>query len=764
MIGLCNINRENKEIRDINLSQVTIKDSYQVNSFNKEIDYLKAFDLDKLVAGFLETKGLTPKAQKYSGWEDTEIKGHTLGHYLTAVSQAYGSTQDAELLQRLDYILGELKNAQLENGYLSAFEESLFDNVENKKPAWVPWYTMHKIISGLIQVYRHTKHQVAWDIVTRLGEWVYQRSSRWTEEVHSRVLSVEYGGMNDCLYELYKIHPNEHYLVAASKFDEIKLFEKIVQGHDILNGLHANTAIPKFLGALNRYRVLGESEHFYLEAAIKFWDMVVTHHSYVTGGNSEWEHFGMPDILDAERTNCTCETCNTYNMLKLSHELFKITGEKKYADFYENTFINAILSSQNPDTGMTTYFQPMATGYFKVYSTPFDKFWCCTGTGMENFTKLGSSIYFIKEQTLYVNQYVSSVVSIEDGNMVVTQESDIPNLSKVKFRVDSTGQDCYLDMRFRIPDWANGPVDVWINGKEVMPNKCKGYLSVARQWDNGDVIELNLPCGVTVSSLPDNPKAIAFKYGPIVLSAGLGTEDMQISSTGVMVNIPTKNMPIKDFIVIPELEIHEWIGGIQDNLVREEGRLAFKLKHTDEDHHLIFIPHYMQHKERYGIYWNLVKPNSPELKQLLLQKVEKDKLEEMTIDSILIGNDQYELEHEIQGEQTEAGNFDNLNYRMVQEKGWFSYKMKVDNKEINILQTKYHSRLSGSTVQIYVNNIMIAKETIKPIEPFGIYTKSYCIPLELTQNHNQVTVKFVAEEKEFKGLFDRLIMVRDLDK
>ena len=233
---------------------------------------------------------------------------------------------------------------------------------------------MHKILSGLLSVYTYTKNETAKKVAENLGKWISRRCLGWSEDVRKQVLAVEYGGMNDCLYELYSITQREEFLKAAHQFDEMPLFQQLYEGKDILNGLHANTTIPKVLGALKRYCVLGEEEKFYLIAAEKFWDMVVSHHSYVTGGNSEWEHFGKPDILDGERTSCNCETCNTYNMLKLSKALFEITLERKYADFYENAYLNAILSSQNPETGMTTYFQPMASGYFKVYSTPYDSF------------------------------------------------------------------------------------------------------------------------------------------------------------------------------------------------------------------------------------------------------------------------------------------------------------------------------------------------------------------------------------------------------
>ena len=442
-------------INSFSMSQVKITDPYLINAFQKEIEYLKSFNSDKLLSFFRKTKGLTPKAETYGGWENTEIRGHILGHYLSALAQVYATTQDNAIYERLQYILEELNLCQFDNGYLSAFPEEFFDRVENHQPVCVPWYTMHKIVSGLVNVYKLTKIETALKIVSRLGDWVYNRTNSWTPETHSIVLSVEYGGMNDCMYELFKITKNEKHSFAAHKFDEVELFTQIHAGKDVLNNRHANTTIPKFLGALNRYFVYGESEAFYLDTCKQFWDMVVGNHSYITGGNSEWEHFGEPNILDAERTAANCETCNTYNMLRLTRDLFQITGDKKYSDFYENTFINAILSSQNPNTGMTTYFQPMATGYFKVYSKPFEHFWCCTGTGMENFSKLNDSFYFHEDNKLFVNMYISSSLNWTEKQVQIVQATDIPNSNNACFKI-STKNDIELTLCFCIPGWSKG--------------------------------------------------------------------------------------------------------------------------------------------------------------------------------------------------------------------------------------------------------------------------------------------------------------------
>jgi DUF1680 family protein len=728
------------------LSQVKLKDPYLVNALQKEIDYLMSFDCDRLLSFFRKTKGLTPKAECYGGWENTEIRGHTLGHYLSALAQVYATTDDTIIYQRLQYLMDELSLCQFEDGYLSAFPEEFFDRVENGKPVWVPWYTMHKIISSLVTVYRYSKLELTYQIASKLGDWVYHRTDKWTPEIHAKVLSVEYGGMNDCMYELYKITGKEEHRIAAHKFDEVTLFQPIHDGKDILNNRHANTTIPKFLGALNRYFVYGESERFYFDAAKSFWDIVTTNHSYVTGGNSEWEHFGEPNILDAERTETNCETCNTYNMLKLTRGLFMLTGDKRYADFYENTFINAILSSQNPETGMTTYFQPMATGYFKVYSKPFEHFWCCTGTGMENFSKLNDNHYFYEENKLYVNMYFSSTLNWTEKQLLLTQDADLPNQDTAVFEL-STKSPVSLSLCYRIPAWSKN-ISIKVNGKPVTYLEDKGYAVIDRLWEDKDRIEVTFAIEVSYSSLPDNENAVAFRYGPIVLSAGLGTMDLEESTTGVMVRIPTRREAVKDYLIIRDGSVKDWKQSLCNHLIKKDGKLEFYLKGTDEDERLVFTPHYRQYKERYGIYWVLVEEGSKELQSYIDAKEQEARVKAAEIDSIQIGNDQYELSHHISGQATESGDRDGFHYRYAKAGGWFSYELTVSNTEDSYLQYRYMPGDCKEGFSVFINDTLFATEDLRGKSWRDIIERTSLIPKELYGENQTITVKFQASVQD----------------
>ena len=672
-----------------------------------------------------------------------------MGHYLTALSQAYATSGDKQLKETADYIVSVLAQCQnKDTGYLAAIPEEHYIRIEqgNTSGTWVPWYTMHKIISGLIKTYELTSNSQALEVASKLGDWVYGRTSQWDEAMQRTVLNVEYGGMNDCLYDLYSHTKSEKHLSAAHSFDEMTLFEPLYKGEDILNGKHANTTIPKINGALKRYIVLGKGEEYYLKVAENFWDLVIDNHTYITGGNSEWEHFGEPDILDAERTNCNCETCNTYNMLKLTRELFKITGKSKYADYYENTFINAIMSSQNPETGMTTYFQPMATGFFKVYSSETEHFWCCTGSGMENFSKLGDSICYKDENSIYLIRYTSSEINWAEKGITLTQNVMLPN---VTFTVGGSAQ---ADIVLRVPDWCSGSPAVTINGDSTDAKAENGFIRLSGEWHDGDVIGYNMPMSTEVYDLQDNENAVAFKYGPWVLSASLGNKDMQTSTTGVNVTVPLFDSSISDIITVKEGSVEDWLKDINNYLVRQGETLNFNLKGTDRD--LVFSPHYMQHKNRYGIYFRLADGDTP------VKENEADKY--TIVDSLPVGNDQYEFSHNLISELSDSGNHLGRIFRHAAPGGFFSYDMTVDSSVTNYLCVQYFSGDAGRKFTILIDGKVFENVEVENVNPGSFYDVYYKIPHNLTADKEKITVTFRADGESFAGgIFDKLSIVKE---
>lgn len=603
-----------EKLQEFPLDQVQITDSYQSNLFAKDVAYLIAtLDSDRLLAGFKAVSQGAAPTNLYGGWENTNIRGHSLGHWLSAAAQAYRQalgtdpTLAVQIKTKLDDVCSKLKAYQLASGFLFATPISQFDDFDaGTGSTWVPYYTMHKILAGLIDAYKYENNADALAVASKLGDWLHSRASGWSSSAKSRVLSQEYGGMNDALYELYKYTKSANHLTVAHVFDDTGLFTTIAAGTDNLNGKHANMTIPKFIGALNRYRTLGAGETAYLTAAQQFLSVVLKSHTYVTGGNSEDEHFRVAGTLDARRDDDNNETCNAYNMSKLARDLFRTTGDVKYADYYERVHINEILSSINPETGMTTYFKPMATGYFKAFGSATGSFWCCTGTGMENFTKLGDSVYFHDAKDLWITYYLSSALDWKERGLSLTQVTDLPLTNRVEFTIDAAPLDA-VTLRFRTPYWLAScrSMTMALNGQSLIAEEVNGFLSVSRVWQAGDQLELTIPAEVQVSRLPDAPNTVAFSYGPLVLSAGLGTENMTTAGHAWTL-VATKPPGLQETITINgNTTINSWLGNLRDNLVQAAGKLEFALKNTDSDAKLAFVPHFSRYKDRYGIYWKL---------------------------------------------------------------------------------------------------------------------------------------------------------------
>ena len=728
--------------KPFSLRKVALKDSYLLNAFEKELLYLMAFDTDKLLAGFRETAGVDMRgAERYEGWESMLIGGHSLGHYMTACVRSCESVNCKEddrqqLLQILKRLMGGLQECQKAGGTGFLFGaiildkenvEKQFDYVEENKTniitqAWVPWYTMHKIFEGLVSVVNmdvdcdlaDSIKETAKGVTSKLADWVYGRTGSWSEETHRTVLGIEYGGMNDCLYDVYLITGKREHLEAAHAFDQIELFERVLnakQGDNVLNNHHANTTIPKFMGALKRYVVTGEEKYF--EYASYFWKMVTENHTYITGGNSEWEHFGEDLILDKERTNCNCETCNVYNMLKMTKLLFMITGNGKYADWYENTFINSILSSQNPKTGMTTYFQPMASGYYKVFGERFNKFWCCTGTGMENFTKLQESFYFEKDNTLIVNQYMSSSVNYQ--GVEITQCADVPRSEQVTLHI---GGELCGNILLRLPYWLAASAQISVNGNAyeyhiVGNEESNGYALVEGPFVADTEITLVLPMKVVAYSLPDGENTYAFKYGPVVLSALLGEKDKVDATTGVNVTIPSnriieeKYIPsASDRIVISEGTVVAYMENIEKHLVRQGEDLRFVLEGTDA--FLTYVPHYSQYTQRYGIYFCFVD------KEMLSEDACGLDIERKRIDTVQPGYGQYENDdlHNMTEQGTgSVGTTQGGTSRYAKAGGSFTYTMEV-NTDTTALVVTFQSADAGKGIQIVAQGDIIFEQVL----------------------------------------------------
>ncbi len=615
-------------VREFVRHSVTVTEPVIVNAYMKEKEYLCSLDMDKMMAGFRETAGLSKRTDRYQGgWEDKDYSGHTLGHYMVALAQVYAREKSAEIEERLEYILSELTQCQAQSGYLFTYDAEVFGKLEKGEPYKV-WYTMHKVVMGLIAVYKLAGMEQALTIVKKLGDWIADRVLNWTEKQKRWTLTVADGGMNDCLYELYIITKDERYAEAAKKFEEADLFTPLSMGKDILANKHAADTIPKISGALNRYIAFGEAESGSFEIAKNFFDMVMKGHTFVTGGNGELMHFRTAGALATERTQYNSETCSTYGMMKLAERLYSVTGDKRYMDYYERAYFNAMLGAQNPENGMTAFYQPMASGYFKTYSAPSDNFWCCTGTGMEMFTNLNSSIYHTGDDGIYVNLYISSVFADKESGVKLIQMITPESYESAEFVLEK-GDLKDGTLYFRVPEWCGEDIEVTVNGTAVETSVKNGYLSTERKYESGDRIVLKFRPTLTMKTLPDMEHCITVTYGPFVLAACMGQEDMTTERMRrTNVTVPTKNVTVMDRIVLKEgLKRSEWLANYKENFIKKDGKLVFTLRGLEEEKELVFMPYYKIYNERYGIYLECYdEENLPD--DLLALKEEQKRLEE----------------------------------------------------------------------------------------------------------------------------------------
>lgn len=518
--------------RPFPLSRIELLDSPFKDAMDRTCAYLRFLDPDRVLYSFRKNYGLsTLDAEPLGGWEkpDGKLRGHSMGHFLVALSQAYASTGDEVYRTRAEYMITELGKCQdlavsrgYSPGYLSAYGEWQFEELEQLQTypnIWAPYYTQHKIISGLLACYHHLGSTKALDIAKKMGLWIHSRLSRvdpaQLQKMWDIYIAGEFGGMNDVLAELHAITGDKKYIEAAHFFDHDKIFIPCAANHDSLSGNHANQTIPKIIGSLRVFERTDESKYF--DIAANFWDMVTGHHMYIIGGTSEGEMFRDPDKIGALLTEKTCETCCTYNMLKLTKQLFMHDPAAGYMDYYERGLYNHILSSQDTrsEHGFTTYFVPLKPGSQKRYSNDYDSFSCCHGTGMENHTKYGESIYFHDDSRLWVNLFIASELDWREKNITVRQETRFPEEPSSTLIINGSGM---FDMKIRRPSWAGEGFSIRINDVDQSIAAVPGsYLTLSRNWKDGDRISVTLPMEIRVEYTPDVADVGGIMVGPILL-------------------------------------------------------------------------------------------------------------------------------------------------------------------------------------------------------------------------------------------------------
>ena len=799
-------------IQPVRMNNVKILDNEILHFQKNTISYLLSLEPKKFLYEFDKISGIDPgDVTGYAGWERSDkvnFRGHFFGHYVLALSQAILMVDDKvvreKLVSKLAASVNGLYDAQTNYaklhpesaGYVSAFKEVALDEVEGKNIAdedkenvLVPWYDLHKILAGLLATYTNLKEQLpeisnkALTIAKRFGEYVYNRLIQLTDSDY--MLKIEYGGMNDALYQLFEITLNAHFLTAAEYFDEVTLFESLAENKDILSGKHANTTIPKLIGALHRYVIFIDQDlqnkfldtkqqtslMMYYQAAKNFWDIVVNNHTYITGDNSQAEHFREPSALyhDAEELDGgqTCESCNAYNMLKLTRLLFTISGDKKYLDYYEKTYINTILASQNPETGMMTYFQPMAAGYTKVYNRPFTEFWCCTGTGIENFTKLSDSYYFKKNDQLYVNLYFSNELQITENNLAIKLRG---NKQRNQFDLTVSKLDSHkpanpIQLYLRKPNWAGDDSALLHNGQKLESSvNTDGFWQIS-DLAHGDEVKINFAMNLNVVSAPDNKKYVALQYGPYVLA---GCAESQIEqqnldhSGGVLVRMAIRDDTFPRTIT-SEVVFSNWQEQVENEAqidYASDNLIKVTLPNIAEDYN--FIPYYQVYKSRYGVYFEWQKSGSREAKKRRMKLEQAKIIKENTIaDLINFDNNYAEFTYQLVKDNSEVGDHWGHTYRMAHKNGSFGYIFDLQGNEDSNLELSFllNNEDAGKQLKFRVNDNpaddkILSVSSDETVDEVGFYTKKF----HINPKEPQLKLDFLSDGQTSPRIFEIKIM------
>jgi len=602
-----------------NLQDVRLLDSRFKQNMDREAAWLLSLPNERLLHSFYVNAGMltekkdskTKMPKPLGGWEalDMELRGHSIGHILSGLSFQYASTGYSAFKNKTDSLITALALVQKtlnQNGYLSAFPQNYIDRNITATSVWAPWYTLHKIFSGLTDVYVNTGNPQALDIVNKMADWAYQKLRPLSPDVLAKMLRNEFGGMNEAFYNLYAITANPKHLQLAEMFYHHAVLDPLAAQEDKLNGMHANTIIPKIVGEARAYELTGNAKDNAI--ATFFWNTIISKHTYIIGSNSDKEHFFQPGKISEHLTGNTGETCNTYNMLKVTRHLFTWYADAKYADYYEQALYNHILGQQDPVTGMVCYFTPMKSGAYKLYSTPDNSFWCCVGSGFESHSKFGEAIYYHDEKGIYVNLFIPSVLTWKEKEVTLLQETRFPEEANTTITIQSAGKDA-MSLYLRYPSWAVNGAFIKVNGKKIAINQQPGsYITINRKWNNGDKIEISYPMSLRLVPTPDNPNIAAVVYGPIVLASPMGTEGMKSPAPyqdsedpyqyyGYDYNIPsniihTLNIKSKPLIA-------SWLQPVENE------PLTFKTLNGVAEKELIFKPYNSIHRERYVIYWDL---------------------------------------------------------------------------------------------------------------------------------------------------------------
>lgn len=747
----------------IGLDRVRITAGPFKHAQETNLQYLLDLDPDRLLAPYRREAGIDGTALSYPSWESEGLDGHIGGHYLTALALMYASTGNTELLSRLNYMVDALNDVQTAHGdgYIGGVPggQALWAQVAagsisvdnfTLNTMWVPWYNLHKVYAGLRDAYNLTGNSQALDMLVRLADWAANLTVDLTDAQMQTMLIAEHGGLNEVFADTAALTGNDTYLDLAKRFSDQGILTPLLSGLDQLTGKHANTQIPKVIG----YARVGElaEDESWLNAAEFFWDTVVHERSVSIGGNSVREHFhDKSDFSSMISSEQGPETCNTYNMLKLTEQLYQRDGSLHYIDYYERALYNHILSTQHPDHGGLVYFTPMRPNHYRVYSSTSESMWCCVGSGIENHSKYGEMIYAEFEDEFYVNLFVDSTVQWTDA-VSFTQSTNFPDEPSSELTVHGTGT---YAINIRYPSWVEaGALSLALNGQAQTVSASPGeYIRLERSWSDGDVLQWEMPMHTVAEQLPDGSEYYSLVHGPIVLAAeGNPFPDETLDLVGGA----ERSDHIASGQFAPLAEAPFFIGdgtAFVDAIDATSEALTFTTgsAQTNQSEAITLKPFFRVHDSRYSVYFGQTSAEEWEAYQeeLRQQAEEEAALAAITLDEVQPGEQQPESDHFIESEGSTTGT--HLGRFWRDATGYFSYLLDPQGESTAILRVTYFGNDTGRTFDILIDDQLLATETLVGGLGDVFFDVDYTIPAELIGDGSTFRVKFQAQTDSIAG-------------
>jgi DUF1680 family protein len=763
------------------LSDVILLDSPFKHARDLNINVLLEYNVDRLLAPFRKEAGLTPKDSSYKNW--LGLDGHIGGHYLSAMAMNYAATGNSECKKRMEYIISELKVCQEANainnpdwgvGYVGGvvsssaiWPELKIGDFSEYWKSWVPWYNLHKMYAGLRDAWLYAGSEEAKNIFLKFCDWGLNITSALSDEQMESMLNMEHGGMNEIFADAYQITGDEKYLYAAKRFSHKALLDPMATDIDNLDNKHANTQVPKAIG-FQRIAELTNDEK-YIKAGSFFWETVINNRTLAFGGNSRKEHFpSVSSCSDYINDVEGAESCNTNNMLKLTEDLFRINPLVKYIDFYERALYNHILSTQHPEHGGYVYFTPARPRHYRVYSSPNEAMWCCVGTGMENHGKYNQLIYTHQNDSLFLNLFIPSELNWKEKGIKIKQETNFPYEGRTKLII--TEGSAQFKLMIRYPSWVgSGELKVIINN-DTLSNTAEpsSYVKIGRLWKTDDVVEIILPMHHSVEQLPNVPEYVAFLYGPIVLAAKTGTQNLAglIADDGRWAHIPGgERLPLDKAPIIVEHNLST----ITDKLIPVEGKpLTFSISEINmiNSHDIVLEPFFKIYDARYMMYWMALSDNEYKAYLDSFAREEKKKLvlQNRTVDFVATGEQQPEADHDMQSSNSNSGNYLDEFWRDARDSGFFSYGLETNSENDLSLMVRYWGYEWGSRkFDIYIDDKKLISE-----DNTGKWYQSkfqdvvYDIPNSLIKDKNNIRLKFQAQPGSTAGAVYYIRLLRQL--